>query len=118
MHLALAYALEGSAPRLGRQGPRQGPVLLLTTRVGPRLGQVRVWNAGSGECAQSIMHPSTVWGCAVLPNGDLVAGCADGNAYVWTRAAVRVAAPDLAMAFKEAVAGTSLPAQQAKAVQT
>ena len=117
MHLAPAYASEGSTPRLGRQGPRQGLVLLLT-RVGPRLGQVRVWNAGSGECAQSIMHPSTVWGCAVLPNGDLVAGCADGNAYVWTRAAVRVAAPDLAMAFKEAVAGTSLPAQQAKTVQT
>ena len=65
---------------------------------------VRVWNAGSGECAQAIMHPSTVWGCAVLPSGDLVAGCADGNAYVWTRAAARAAAPDLATAFKEAVA--------------
>ena len=78
---------------------------------------VRVWNAGSGECAQAIMHPSTVWGCAVLPNGDLVAGCADGNAYVWTRAAARAAAPDLATAFKEAVAGTSLPAQQAESMQ-
>ena len=78
---------------------------------------VRVWNAGSGECAQSIMHPSTVWACAVLPNGDLVAGCADGNAYVWTRAAARMAAPDLATAFKEAVAGTSLPAQQAESMQ-
>merc|ERR1719424_1922170 len=78
---------------------------------------VRVWNAGSGECAQAIMHPSTVWGCAVLPNGDLVAGCADGNAYVWTRAAARAAAPDPATAFKEAVAGTSLPAQQAESMQ-
>lgn len=77
---------------------------------------VRIWNAGSGECVQSISHPSTVWACSTLPNGDLVAGCADGNAYVWTRQPDRTASAELCAAFKETVASTSLPAQQAESM--
>jgi len=75
---------------------------------------VRIWNAGTGECVQSISHPSTVWACSALPNGDLAAGCADGNAYVWTRQPDRTASAELIAAFKETVASTSLPAQQAE----
>ena len=45
----------------------------------------RVWDAGSGECVQVIEHPGCVWAVAFLPNGDVVTGCADGVARVWTR---------------------------------
>ena len=62
-------------------------------------------DASGGEIVQRMAHPSTVWSTCALPNGDLVAGCADGNAYVWTRAAERVASPDLCAAFKERAAG-------------
>mmetsp|Transcript_870 Transcript_870/g.1758 ORF Transcript_870/g.1758 Transcript_870/m.1758 type:complete len:815 (-) Transcript_870:632-3076(-) len=72
---------------------------------------VRLWDCSSGECIQSITHPSTVWACTPLPNGDLASGCADGNAYVWTRSPSRVAAPDALAAFKENVASVALPAQ-------
>ena len=73
---------------------------------------IKLWGGASGECLQSITHPSTVWAVRGLTNGDIVAGCADGNAYVWTRADERVADAADATAFKEQVAAFSLPAQQ------
>lgn len=73
--------------------------------------QVRLWDSSTGECVQSITHPSTVWACTTLPNGDLASGCADGNAYVWTRSPSRMAHPDALTAFKECVAAVAMPAQ-------
>jgi len=73
---------------------------------------VRVWAGGSDDCVQSITHPATVWDCAPLPNGDIVAGCADGRAYLWTRAAGRAAPQALQAGFKDEVAAVAMPAQQ------
>ena len=74
---------------------------------------LRVWSQ-SGDLVQSSTHPSTVWAAKALGNGDLVAGCAHGNAYVWTTAASRIASAGNASAFKEQVAAFSLPAKQVK----
>ena len=46
---------------------------------------VRVWTA-RGSCQQTIRMPClTVWSVALLANGDIVAGCSDGMARVFTR---------------------------------
>ncbi|GAM20636.1 hypothetical protein SAMD00019534_038110 [Acytostelium subglobosum LB1] len=50
---------------------------------------IKVWK--DGACHQTLAHPSGVWSCAVLLNGDLVSGCADGVVRVWTRNPTRVA---------------------------
>ena len=63
---------------------------------------------------QAITHPSTVWACAVMPNGDLLAGCANGNAYVWSKTAERAAPDEQVVLFKESVAAVALPAEQAE----
>ena len=63
---------------------------------------------------QAITHPSTVWACAVIPNGDLLAGCANGNAYVWSKTAERAAPDEQVVLFKESVAAVALPAEQAE----
>lgn len=34
---------------------------------------------------QKIAHPSNVWSCIQLPNGDIVTGCADSVIRVFTR---------------------------------
>ena len=77
---------------------------------------LKVWQANGsgsgGECVQSITHPSSVWACAVLSNGDLAAGCADGNAYVWTRNPSRAASEGEQLQFKETVASVTMPTQQ------
>jgi len=74
---------------------------------------VRIW-AADGSIVQSMTHPTTVWAVKALGNGDVVAGCADGNGYVWTREASRVAPPSVATAFKEQVAAFAMPAEQVK----
>ena len=58
---------------------------------------------------------SVVWSVASLPCGDLVTGCADGNAYVWTRVAPRAAAIADQEAFKASVEAVAIPQQQASA---
>lgn len=73
-----------------------------------------VFASGGGELVQKMAHPSTVWSVSALPNGDVAAGCADGNAYVWTRAPARACAEADYVAFKETVASVAVPAQQAE----
>ena len=34
---------------------------------------LKVWRLSDGSCAASKLHVGSVWGCCVLPNGDLVA---------------------------------------------
>src|ERR1700761_7053116 len=43
---------------------------------------VRIWK--DGECVQTITHPSGVWSVAAMDNGDLITGCSDGVARVWS----------------------------------
>ena len=74
---------------------------------------VRLWSS-AGDLVQSIPHPSTVWALKALANGDIVAGCADGNGYVWTRDASRAAQPAIAAAFKAEVAAFEVSAEQVK----
>ena len=65
---------------------------------------IKVWPAGGGDCTQSITHPASVWACCACANGDVAVGCADGNAYVWTRSEERGAPEAEQLAFKETVA--------------
>ena len=41
---------------------------------------MRVWDAGGQK---TLEHPETVWCLAVLPDGRLASGCADGGVRVW-----------------------------------
>ena len=36
------------------------------------------------QVVSTIRHPDSVWSVGVLPSGDLVSGCADGVARVFT----------------------------------
>ena len=49
-----------------------------------------MWRA-DGTCLQTLQHPGCVWGCAFLPNDDLVTACADYLSRVWSTAPERVA---------------------------
>ena len=73
---------------------------------------LKIWSPESAECVQSITHPASVWACAACENGDVLAACADGNAYVWTRSPARSANESEQLAFKETVASVALPEQQ------
>eukprot|EP00899_Mesostigma_viride_P019018 jgi/Mesvir1/27117/Mv20795-RA.2 len=57
----------------------------------------RVWQ--DGRCVQTLEHPGCVWSVAFLPNGDLVTGCSDGIARVWTHDPVRAAPPEVVAAY-------------------
>lgn len=60
---------------------------------------VRVWNMG-GECLGVIKHPGCVWSVAFLSQGDLVSGCADGVARIWSADSSRKASDDAIAAFE------------------
>lgn len=45
---------------------------------------VRVWR-GDGTCLQTLEHPTCAWAVAFLPSGDLVSGCGDAVARVWSQ---------------------------------
>lgn len=55
------------------------------------------------KCVQTIMHPGTVWDVAMHPNGDIVTGCSDGVARVFTLNPDAVADGDVVAAFDKAV---------------
>jgi phospholipase A-2-activating protein len=44
---------------------------------------IKIWK--DMKLIQSIEHPKEVWECRELDNGDLVTGCADKVARIWTR---------------------------------
>ena len=46
-------------------------------------GTVRVWNSGTGECKQKLMHGDYVRSVAVATNGDIVSGSDDRTVRVW-----------------------------------
>jgi phospholipase A-2-activating protein len=73
---------------------------------------VRVVHADAGGaelvCVQTIMLPGVVWSVALAPNGDIVAGCSDHVARVFTRDPAAVAADDVLAAFDKAVSERQL----------
>eukprot|EP01135_Chromosphaera_perkinsii_P008265 Nk52_evm7s1224 gene=Nk52_evmTU7s1224 len=72
---------------------------------------VRVWHGN--ECIQTIPIPcSSVWSVCALPNGDIVVGCSDGMARVFSTAESRFASESLVREFEEQVASFAIPAQQ------
>jgi hypothetical protein len=63
-------------------------LLLLLLLAGSEDNTVRLWDA-SGSCLATIEHPGCVWAVAFTPAGDLVSGCSDAVARVWSAAAER-----------------------------
>jgi WD40 repeat protein len=66
---------------------------LLSTNIpvlhaGSEDNTVRLWDA-SGSCLATIEHPGCVWAVAFTPAGDLVSGCSDAVARIWSAAAER-----------------------------
>ncbi|EFA76678.1 hypothetical protein PPL_09428 [Heterostelium album PN500] len=71
---------------------------------------VKIWKSDDNSCHQTIAHPSGVWCVATLANGDIVTGCADGVARVFTRNPSRVAVAELIEQFHQSVAAQEIPA--------
>lgn len=58
---------------------------LVHAQTGSEDNTVRLWNA-SGTCLQTIEHPGCVWAVSYTAAGDLVSGCSDAVARIWTTA--------------------------------
>jgi phospholipase A-2-activating protein len=63
---------------------------------------------GSFSCVQTIIHPGVVWSVALADNGDVITGCSDGVARVFTRDATLIAEPDVLAAFEKSVSERQL----------
>ena len=50
-----------------------------------------------------IKQTSSIWSIAESPNGDLVAGCADGIVRIWTRDKARAASADVVALFEQQI---------------
>ncbi|KAI9219662.1 WD40-repeat-containing domain protein [Blastocladiella britannica] len=73
---------------------------------------VRIWRDES--CIQTIPLPATsVWSVAVSPDGATLAACtSDGMIYVFSRHEALHAIPEVAKAYEEALASSSIPQNQ------
>lgn len=60
---------------------------------------VRIWNL-NGDCLAVIQHPGCVWTVSFLSQGDVVTGCADGVARIWSTDPSRMASDDIIAAFE------------------
>lgn len=61
--------------------------------------------ANSIQPGQAIVHPGTVWSVAISPDAEnIVSGCSDGVARIFTRDLNAVADPDVLEAFEKSVA--------------
>lgn len=52
---------------------------------------------------QTIMHPGTVWSVCFCSNGDIVTGCSDGVARIFTTEESKYADQDVLQAFEKAI---------------
>ncbi|GIL66282.1 hypothetical protein Vafri_19894 [Volvox africanus] len=80
-HSAIVYTV-AAVEMPSARGPAAGPggVLLAS---GSEDNTVRIWRP-SGECVQVLEHPGNIWAVDFTPRGDLVTGCSDAVARVWT----------------------------------
>jgi len=65
-----------------------------------------------GEVVATLQHPGSVWSVACTPDGDVVTGCSDGVARVFTRDAGRVADADAVQAYEAQLASQTTSSQQ------
>lgn len=68
-----------------------------------RVVEADMGSGGSFGCVQTIMHPGSVWSVALCPGGDIVSGCSDGVARVFTKDASAVADADTLSTFEKEV---------------
>lgn len=68
---------------------------------------LKVWR--NEECIDTIMHRGSVWCVDTLPNGDIVTGCSDGIARIWTRDSSRFASEQVLKSYEEQIASQTLP---------
>lgn len=89
----------------GMQAPGDSGTWLFAS--GGEDNAVRVVHAdvasGSFSCVQTIMCPGVVWSVALASSGDIVAGCSDNVARVFTRDTSLVATEEVQAAFEKAV---------------
>ena len=57
-----------------------------------------------GGLTLNLYGAGCVWGVAFLPNNDLVTGCSDSTARVWTTDSARVAPAEALQALQERIA--------------
>lgn len=74
----------------------------------------KIWSI-DGTCIQTIDHPGCVWAVAFLPNGDLVTGCADGVARVWSAKESRWAAKEVREGYEGSLVARKEAASHAAA---
>jgi len=53
-------------------------------------GYLYIWDINTQQC-QIIPHPACVWSVITSPNGDIITGCGDGKARIFTKAHDRTA---------------------------
>ncbi|GIL93050.1 hypothetical protein Vretifemale_20531 [Volvox reticuliferus] len=80
-HSAIVYTVAAvEMPSVRGPAGGDGGVLLAS---GSEDNTVRLWRP-SGECVQVLEHPGNIWAVDFTPLGDLVTGCSDAVARVWT----------------------------------
>ena len=80
-------ALQASPGRL--QGfDADGTCVSLLLCAGSEDNSFKLWN-GAGACLQTVELPGCVWTVSTTANGDVVAGAADGCAYIFSGASDR-----------------------------
>mmetsp|Transcript_16702 Transcript_16702/g.36120 ORF Transcript_16702/g.36120 Transcript_16702/m.36120 type:complete len:835 (+) Transcript_16702:62-2566(+) len=77
---------------------------------------VRIWQA-SGQCVQTIKHPGCIWDVAFTLDGDLVTGCSDSVARVWSKQAQRKADAEVSAAMTRLIEEQEAAATAAKQVE-
>lgn len=102
---SFAYCITGMPSAGGSDG-------LWTFASGGEDNAIRIMevNSESGQmsCVQTIMLPGVVWSVDLARNGDVVAGCSDYIARVFTRDPDAVASADVLEAFEKSVSERQL----------
>ncbi|KAL6070984.1 Phospholipase A2 activating protein [Balamuthia mandrillaris] len=75
---------------------------------------LKIWR--DSTCQQTIMHPSTVWCVAALPNTDIITASSDGVARLWTRDPSRTASAEEIASYESKVSAVAIPKQTTGAV--
>ncbi|GLC42085.1 hypothetical protein PLESTB_001066500 [Pleodorina starrii] len=99
-HTAIVYSVAAVEMPPGGPGGGGGGVLLAS---GSEDNTVRIWRP-SGECLQVLEHPGNIWAVDFTPRGDLVTGCSDAVARMWTVRLEARGPPQLREALDEVLA--------------
>uniref|UniRef100_A0A1D2A6R5 Phospholipase A-2-activating protein n=1 Tax=Auxenochlorella protothecoides TaxID=3075 RepID=A0A1D2A6R5_AUXPR len=67
----------------------------------------RLWHLGGGPSLQTLPHPGCVWTVDFLPDSDLVTGCADGVARLFTQDSSRAAGAEAVQVFEATLAAAA-----------